>query len=265
MDIPIQFPWHRRVFSPRLSDLSMAEPFSDWPFFWPMSWSMPWMRPSIMRWFSWSDNGHSEVMRNFTMQLNYLKVLLTFSSRPILFWCVSNVWQQVWPLTCTVCLLWDFIVLFNAYFDVHTEMHIHQYWFRQLHCLFRCELKRTAMSFIWTWSTSLLTNCLSAWATSSSQSMPNTRTDRLEHLRHIYPKYICRTFLMVCLCPQDDHGFVSREFVRKYKLPAGVTSADVTSSLSIDGVLTITVPRVSLSTERSIPISCEDGTAKQKM
>lgn len=76
--------------------------------------------------------------------------------------------------------------------------------------------------------------------------------------------YACRSFLMR-LCPQDDHGFVSREFQRKYKVPAGVTSADVTSSLSIDGVLTITVPRSSLGTERTIPISCEDGTAKQKI
>lgn len=78
-------------------------------------------------------------------------------------------------------------------------------------------------------------------------------------------KYTCGIFLMFWLFPQDDHGFVSREFLRKYKLPAGVTSADVTSSLSIDGVLTITVPRSSTSTERTIPISCEDGTAKQKM
>lgn len=79
-----------------------------------------------------------------------------------------------------------------------------------------------------------------------------------------HPDYTRSTCLMR-LCPQDDHGFVSREFLRKYKLPAGVTTADVTSSLSIDGVLTITVPRSPLSTERTIPISCEDGTAKQKM
>lgn len=82
--------------------------------------------------------------------------------------------------------------------------------------------------------------------------------------RTFHPDYTRRSCLMP-LCPQDDHGFVSREFLRKYKLPAGVTSADVTSSLSMDGVLTITVPRSPLSTERTIPISCEDGTAKQKM
>ncbi|XP_035481583.2 crystallin, alpha B, b isoform X1 [Scophthalmus maximus] len=63
---------------------------------------------------------------------------------------------------------------------------------------------------------------------------------------------------------QDDHGFVSREFLRKYRLPAGVCG-DVTSSLSSDGVLTITAPRSSPGPERNIPISCEDGTPKQKM
>ncbi|XP_076025015.1 alpha-crystallin B chain-like [Genypterus blacodes] len=64
---------------------------------------------------------------------------------------------------------------------------------------------------------------------------------------------------------QDDHGFVSREFMRKYRIPAGVTCSDVISSLSPDGLLTITAPRSSTGPERNIPISCEDGPAKQKM
>ncbi|XP_029030114.1 alpha-crystallin A chain-like [Betta splendens] len=64
---------------------------------------------------------------------------------------------------------------------------------------------------------------------------------------------------------QDDHGFVAREFVRKYRLPSGVSAADVTSSLSHDGVLTITAPRASAGQERSIPITCEDGAQKRKM
>ena len=64
---------------------------------------------------------------------------------------------------------------------------------------------------------------------------------------------------------QDDHGFVSREFLRKYRLPTGVSGAEVTSSLSVDGILTITAPRLSAGSERTIPISCEDGTPKQKM
>lgn len=58
---------------------------------------------------------------------------------------------------------------------------------------------------------------------------------------------------------------MSREFLRKYRLPAGVSGADVTSSLSFDGILTITAPRSSTGSERTIPVSCEDGIPKQKM
>lgn len=58
MDIPIQYPWYRRVFPHRLTDLtSLAEPLTDWPLFW----SFPWIRPSLMSWLNWSDNGHGEV------------------------------------------------------------------------------------------------------------------------------------------------------------------------------------------------------------
>ncbi|XP_038129920.1 alpha-crystallin B chain-like [Cyprinodon tularosa] len=64
---------------------------------------------------------------------------------------------------------------------------------------------------------------------------------------------------------QDDLGFVSREFLRKYGVPSGVLVADITSNLSSDGVLTITVPRSAPGADRSIPISFEDGTQKQKM
>lgn len=61
---------------------------------------------------------------------------------------------------------------------------------------------------------------------------------------------------------QDDHGFVSREFLRKYRVPAGVDPANITSSLSSDGVLTITAPRKpSDIPERSIAITREDKSA----
>lgn len=61
---------------------------------------------------------------------------------------------------------------------------------------------------------------------------------------------------------QDDHGFVSREFLRKYRVPAGVDPANITSSLSSDGVLTITAPRKPSDTpERSIAITREDKSA----
>ncbi|XP_036380854.1 crystallin, alpha B, b [Megalops cyprinoides] len=61
---------------------------------------------------------------------------------------------------------------------------------------------------------------------------------------------------------QDDHGFVSREFLRKYKIPVGVDPSTITSSLSSDGVLTITAPRkLEDFPERSIPITIDDKPA----
>ncbi|KAG8232751.1 hypothetical protein J437_LFUL012996 [Ladona fulva] len=43
---------------------------------------------------------------------------------------------------------------------------------------------------------------------------------------------------------RDEHGYISRSFVRRYKLPEGVQVESVTSSLSSDGVLTVTAPKV---------------------
>lgn len=61
---------------------------------------------------------------------------------------------------------------------------------------------------------------------------------------------------------QDDHGFVSREFLRKYRLPAGVDPASITSSLSSDGILMVAAPRkLSDEPERSIPITREEKAA----
>ncbi|XP_069691051.1 alpha-crystallin A chain-like [Periplaneta americana] len=44
----------------------------------------------------------------------------------------------------------------------------------------------------------------------------------------------------------DEHGFVTREFKRRYKLPAECETESVKSSLSSDGVLTITAPKKAL-------------------
>lgn len=41
---------------------------------------------------------------------------------------------------------------------------------------------------------------------------------------------------------QDEHGYVSRHFVRKYVLPEGYDPAQVVSTLSSDGVLTVKAP-----------------------
>uniref|UniRef100_A0A1B6EPF9 SHSP domain-containing protein n=1 Tax=Cuerna arida TaxID=1464854 RepID=A0A1B6EPF9_9HEMI len=54
----------------------------------------------------------------------------------------------------------------------------------------------------------------------------------------------------------DEHGFVSRQFTRRYKLPDNVDVSALKSNLSSDGVLQLQAPRKAVegSKERSIPI-----------
>ncbi|GBP28608.1 Protein lethal(2)essential for life [Eumeta japonica] len=42
---------------------------------------------------------------------------------------------------------------------------------------------------------------------------------------------------------KDEHGYVSRQFTRRYALPEGCDAETVQSRLSSDGVLTVTAPR----------------------
>ncbi|XP_010332876.1 alpha-crystallin B chain isoform X1 [Saimiri boliviensis] len=61
---------------------------------------------------------------------------------------------------------------------------------------------------------------------------------------------------------QDEHGFISREFHRKYRVPADVDPLTITSSLSSDGVLTVNGPRKQVTgPERTIPITREEKPA----
>ncbi|XP_058835630.1 protein lethal(2)essential for life-like [Topomyia yanbarensis] len=56
---------------------------------------------------------------------------------------------------------------------------------------------------------------------------------------------------------QDEHGFVSRHFIRKYRLPEGHDADNVVTSLSSEGVLTIRAPKLALpetKAERTIPV-----------
>ena len=56
----------------------------------------------------------------------------------------------------------------------------------------------------------------------------------------------------------DERGYISRNFVRKFVLPEGLKMEDVTSTLSSDGVLSISVPKtVPAITEnqRDVPIA----------
>ncbi|XP_055533241.1 protein lethal(2)essential for life-like [Wyeomyia smithii] len=57
---------------------------------------------------------------------------------------------------------------------------------------------------------------------------------------------------------QDEHGFISRHFVRRYVLPTGHDPNAIVSSLSSDGILTITAPKKALpkpEEPRMIPIT----------
>ncbi|XP_055925220.1 alpha-crystallin B chain-like [Argiope bruennichi] len=66
----------------------------------------------------------------------------------------------------------------------------------------------------------------------------------------------------------DEHGFVSREFTRRYELPEDVEPHTVTSSLSQDGVLTIQAPRKVQEpppkNERIVPITIQQPAAVEE-
>lgn len=56
----------------------------------------------------------------------------------------------------------------------------------------------------------------------------------------------------------DEHGFIKREFTRRYLLPEGTEADSLTSSWSLNGILTIEAPRKvrePVSDERVIPIA----------
>nr|CAI5853729.1 unnamed protein product [Callosobruchus analis] len=57
-----------------------------------------------------------------------------------------------------------------------------------------------------------------------------------------------------------DQGFISRQLVRRFVLPKGHDIHNAVSSLSSDGVLTITAPRKpeAIEEERKIPITHEN-------
>nr|WJN79828.1 heat shock protein [Bombyx mandarina] len=56
---------------------------------------------------------------------------------------------------------------------------------------------------------------------------------------------------------QDEHGYISRQFTRRYALPENCNPDTVESRLSSDGVLTVIAPRTPAATknERAVPIT----------
>ncbi|XP_041974778.1 protein lethal(2)essential for life-like [Aricia agestis] len=66
---------------------------------------------------------------------------------------------------------------------------------------------------------------------------------------------------------RDEHGYVSRQFVRRYALPQGCLPDTVQSQLSSDGVLVITAPKVlpmPSTGERIVPI-VQTGPIKKQI
>ena len=61
----------------------------------------------------------------------------------------------------------------------------------------------------------------------------------------------------------DEHGFIQRQFTRKYLLPKDVDPNTITSSLSAAGVLTVKAPKMAIEgpKERAIPIQHEAAPA----
>ncbi|XP_078264957.1 alpha-crystallin A chain [Rhinoraja longicauda] len=62
---------------------------------------------------------------------------------------------------------------------------------------------------------------------------------------------------------QEDHGWVSREFHRSYRLPRSLDPSAFTCSLSSDGFLSLCCPRLHTAddpqqNERSIPVSRDE-------
>lgn len=62
---------------------------------------------------------------------------------------------------------------------------------------------------------------------------------------------------------KDQHGYISRHFVRRYQLPKGYDIGHVKPSLSSDGILTITAPKLALPApgERIVPIERHNAPA----
>ncbi|CAG9796298.1 unnamed protein product [Diatraea saccharalis] len=65
---------------------------------------------------------------------------------------------------------------------------------------------------------------------------------------------------------QDEHGYISRQFIRRYALPQGCLPDTVESKLSSDGVLIVTAPKVLAlpsTGEKIVPITHTGPIKKQ--
>ena len=67
---------------------------------------------------------------------------------------------------------------------------------------------------------------------------------------------------------QDKHGFISRQFTRRYKLPDNVLQENITSTISSDGILSVIAPKkveaIENSAGRQIPVTQTNQPAIKK-
>uniref|UniRef100_A0A2M4BZK2 Putative alpha crystallin n=1 Tax=Anopheles marajoara TaxID=58244 RepID=A0A2M4BZK2_9DIPT len=103
--------------------------------------------------------------------------------------------------------------------------------------------------------------------TRDSGSTVNVTNDKFQinlDVQQFAPEEISVKYVDKCLVvegkheeKEDEHGYISRHFVRRYMLPAGHNESEIASSLSSDGILTITCPRLAIEQkpEKSIPIT----------
>lgn len=63
---------------------------------------------------------------------------------------------------------------------------------------------------------------------------------------------------------EDDHGLISRQFIRRFVLPKGHDLKGVVSSLSEEGVLTVTAPKKPQAIAEEKPIPVEQVTEGKK-
>ncbi|KAG9262076.1 hypothetical protein AMEX_G25707 [Astyanax mexicanus] len=59
---------------------------------------------------------------------------------------------------------------------------------------------------------------------------------------------------------QDEHGYISRSFVRKYKLPVGIITESIQSCISGDGILTVEAQITSFPPPADITVSVQVDT-----
>ncbi|CAB1432965.1 unnamed protein product [Pleuronectes platessa] len=110
---------------------------------------------------------------------------------------------------------------------------------------------------------------------STSSGMSEVRSDRDKFLVYLDVKHFSPDELNVKVTDdyveiqgkhgerQDDHGYISREFHRRYRLPSSVDQSGICCSLTTDGLLTLTGPKVgggseSGRIERNIPVTRDE-------